>query len=82
MRRLAIPDLRPGIVVFNVTALTYWRADYCYSVLVLGHSILSLGRPAWADRPRWRDDLVPQRGKEADARSWSSFDRNEGENAR
>jgi hypothetical protein len=36
MRRLAIPDLRPGIVAFNVTALTYWRADHCYSVLVLG----------------------------------------------
>jgi hypothetical protein len=26
--------LSPRFVVFNVTALTYWRADHCYSVLV------------------------------------------------
>jgi hypothetical protein len=48
---------------------------------LLGHSILSLGRPAWGDQPCRRGDLVSQRGEEPNSRWWSSFDRNDGEKA-
>src|SRR5437870_1327760 len=50
--------------------------------LKLGHSILSLGRPAWGDQPCRRGDLVSQRRKEPNTRPQASFDRNEGENPR
>src|SRR5262245_41986736 len=44
--------------------------------------ILSLGRPAWTNRPCRRGDLVSQRGEESNPRWESSFDRSEGEYAR
>jgi hypothetical protein len=45
--------LSSRIVVLNVTALTYWRADHCYSVLVFGPlaSRLILAMPAPGSTP-------------------------------
>src|SRR6266545_4434154 len=82
LRGLAILDPRPSTVACQCERTHTLAGRPCYSLLLLGHSILSLGRPAWGDQPCRRGDLVSQRGEEPKPRWWSSFDRNEGEKAR
>src|SRR4029450_8402778 len=82
LRGLAILDPPPSTVACQRERTHTLAGRPCYSLLLLGHSILSLGRPAWGDRPCRRGDLVSQRGKEPNSRWRSSFEDNEGENAR
>jgi hypothetical protein len=82
LRGLAIPDPRPSTVPCHCERTHTLTGRPCYSLLLLGHSILSLGRPAWGGQPCRRGDLVSQRGEEPNSRWWSSFDRNEDENTR
>ncbi len=82
LRGLAIPDPRLSTVACQCERTHPLAGRPCYSLLLLGHSILSLGRPAWGDQPCRRGDLVSQRGEEPNSGWWSSFDWNEGENAR
>src|SRR6266446_326528 len=81
LRGLAILDPRPSTVAYQCERTHTLAGRPCYSLLLLGHSILSLGRPAWGDQPCRRGDLVSQRGEEPNSRWWSSFDRNDGEKA-
>src|SRR6266480_3491312 len=82
LRGLAIRDPRPSTVACQCERTHTLAGRLCYSLLLLGHSILSLGRPAWGDQPCRRGDLVSQRGEEPNARPQASFDRNEGGSAR
>src|SRR6266446_9759145 len=82
LRGLAIPDPRPSAVACQCECTHTLAGRPCYSLLLLGHSILSLGRPAWGDQPCRRGDLVSQRGKEPNPCPQPSFDWNEGDSAR
>src|SRR6266436_6407219 len=82
LRGLAILDPRPSAAACQCERTHTLAGRPCYSLLLLGPSILSLGRPAWGDQPCRRGDLVSQRGKEPNSRWWSSFGRNEGGNPR
>src|SRR5260370_30975954 len=82
LRGLAILDPRSSTVACQCERTHTPAGRPCYSLLPLGHSILSLGRPAWGDQPCRRGDLVSQRGEEPNSRWWSSFEDNEGENSR
>src|SRR5712691_11289206 len=81
LRGLAILDPRPSTAACQCERTHTLAGRPCYSLLPLGHSILSLGRPAWGDQPCRRGDLVSQRGEEPDTLSRSSFDWNEGDSA-
>src|SRR5258708_32108954 len=82
LRGLAIPDPRPSTVACQCERTHTLAGRPCYSLLLLGHSILSLGRPAWGDQPYRRGDLVSQRRKKPNARPQASFDPKEGAHAR
>src|SRR5438876_12363746 len=73
---LAILDPRPSTATCQCERTHTLAGRPCYSLLPLGHSILSLGRPAWGDQPCRRGDLVSQRGEEPNARPQASFDWN------
>src|SRR6266700_4549732 len=82
LRGLAILDPRPSTAACQCERTHTLAGRPCYSLSLLGHSILSLGRPAWGDQPCRRGDLVSQRGEEPNRRCRSSFDRDEDENTR
>jgi hypothetical protein len=54
---------RPSTVACQCERTHTLAGRPCYSLLLLGHSILSLGRPAWGDQSCRRGDLVSQRRK-------------------
>src|SRR6266571_2161010 len=70
LRGLAILDPRPSTVACQCERTHTLAGRPCYSLLPLGHSILSLGRPAWGDQPCRRGDLVSQRGEEPNSASF------------
>src|SRR4029450_10322911 len=78
LRGLAVLHPRPSTAACQCERTHTLAGRPCYSLLLLGHSILSLGRPAWGDQPCRRGDLVSQRGEEPNARSHPSFDQNGG----
>jgi hypothetical protein len=73
---LAFSDRGPLVVLTLLTADAGWVHVNDGAILHDRRMILSLGRPAWADRPSLRGDLVSQGGEEPNP-LWSSFDRNE-----
>src|SRR4029453_19466719 len=81
LRGLAILDPRRSTMACQCERTHTLAGRPCYSLLLLGHSILSLGRPAWGDQPCRRGDLVSQRGEEPNPRTQPSFDENEDENS-
>src|SRR6266567_5001151 len=61
LRGLAILDPRPITVACQCERTHTLAGRPCYSLLLLGHSILSLGRPAWGDQPCRRGDRMKRR---------------------
>src|SRR5256886_9673227 len=72
-RGLAILDPRPSTAACQCERTHTLAGRPCYSLLLLGHSIFSLGRPAWGDQPCRRGYLVSQRVEEPTRRCRTSL---------
>jgi hypothetical protein len=75
LRGLAILDPRPSTVTYQCERTHTLPSRPCYSLLLLGHSILSLGRPPLSEEEWEKKYCVEPRGMGEEIRSAGAGER-------